>query len=43
MLVRTGRAGGRALALALRTAAGLRSARKTGDPVRVQVDPLDLL
>jgi primosomal protein N' (replication factor Y) len=43
MLVRTGRSGGRALALALRTAAGLRSARKAGDPVRVQVDPLDLL
>ncbi|GAA3241995.1 hypothetical protein GCM10010532_083290 [Dactylosporangium siamense] len=43
MLVRTGRAGGRALALALRTAAGLRSARKAGDPVRVQVDPLDLV
>ncbi|MDG6102896.1 primosomal protein N' [Dactylosporangium aurantiacum] len=43
MLVRTGRATGRALALALRTAAGLRSARKATDPVRIQVDPLDLL
>jgi primosomal protein N' (replication factor Y) len=43
MLVRTGRAAGRELALALRSAAGLRSARKAADPVRVQVDPLDLL
>ncbi|MGI5182148.1 primosomal protein N' [Dactylosporangium sp. CA-152071] len=43
MLVRTGRSGGRALTLALRSAAGLRSARKATDPVRVQVDPLDLL
>ncbi|MEV4515971.1 primosomal protein N' [Dactylosporangium sp. NPDC049525] len=43
MLVRTGRAGGRALAVALRTAAGLRSARKAGDTVRIQVDPLDLV
>ncbi len=43
MLVRTGRAGGRALALALRPAAGLRSARKAGDTVRIQVDPLDLV
>ncbi|MEV0133835.1 primosomal protein N' [Dactylosporangium sp. NPDC050688] len=43
MLVRTGRAAGVALALALRTAAGLRSARKATDTVRIQVDPLDLL
>ncbi|MET7418302.1 primosomal protein N' [Dactylosporangium sp. NPDC005555] len=43
MLVRTGRSAGRALALALRSAAGLRSARRAADPVRVQVDPLDLL
>jgi primosomal protein N' (replication factor Y) (superfamily II helicase) len=42
-LVRTDRAGGRALADALRAAAGVRSARKRPESVRVQVDPLELL
>ena len=42
-LVRTGRAGGRALAESLRAASGLRSARKRPDSVRVQIDPLELL
>ncbi|GAA5198820.1 primosomal protein N' [Rugosimonospora acidiphila] len=43
MLLRTTRSGGAALASALREAAGVRSARKAPDPVRVQVDPLELL
>ncbi|WP_433090245.1 primosomal protein N' [Dactylosporangium sp. CA-052675] len=43
MLVRTARSAGKALALALRAAAGARSVRKAADPVRIQVDPLDLL
>ncbi|WP_444544549.1 primosomal protein N' [Rugosimonospora africana] len=43
MLLRTTRSGGTALAAALREAAGVRSARKAPDPVRLQVDPLQLL
>jgi len=43
MLVRVTRGAGRALADALREASGVRSARKSPDPVRVQVDPLELL
>jgi primosomal protein N' (replication factor Y) len=43
MLVRVPRSGARALATALHDAAGVRSARKARDPVRVQVDPLELL
>jgi primosomal protein N' (replication factor Y) len=43
MLIRVGRGSGRALAAALHAAAGVRSARKAPDPVRVQLDPLDLL
>jgi primosomal protein N' (replication factor Y) len=43
MLVRTSRAAGRALAVALRAAAGVRAAKKAPDAVRVQVDPLELL
>ena len=31
-----------ALAAALHAAAGVRSARKAADPVRIQVDPLNL-
>jgi len=42
MLVRTSRSGGRALALALRAAAGVRSARKSPDTVRIQIDPFQL-
>ncbi|WP_243710391.1 primosome assembly protein PriA, partial [Micromonospora sp. KC213] len=42
MLVRVPRSRGAALAEALRTAAGVRSARKAADPVRLQVDPLSL-
>jgi primosomal protein N' (replication factor Y) len=43
MIVRVPRASGRALAAALHAAAGVRSARKAPDPVRIQLDPLDLL
>jgi primosomal protein N' (replication factor Y) (superfamily II helicase) len=43
MIVRVPRAAGRALAAALHAAAGVRSARKAPDPVRIQLDPLDLL
>ena len=43
MLVRTNRSAGRALAAALRAAAGVRSARKSPDTVRIQIDPLELL
>ncbi|GAA3267635.1 primosomal protein N' [Dactylosporangium vinaceum] len=43
MLVRTTRSAGKALALALKAAAGARSVRKAADPVKIQVDPLDLL
>ncbi|NYF58454.1 primosomal protein N' [Micromonospora purpureochromogenes] len=42
MLVRVPRARAAALAEALHTAAGVRSARKAADPVRLQVDPLSL-
>lgn len=41
-LVRVPRAQGPALALALRQAAAVRSARKAADPVRIQIDPHDL-
>jgi primosomal protein N' (replication factor Y) len=41
-LVRAPRAQGPALAIALRAAAGVRSARKAPDPVRIQIDPHDL-
>jgi primosomal protein N' (replication factor Y) len=43
LIVRVPRASGRALAAALHAAAGVRSARKAPDPVRIQLDPLDLL
>ncbi|QSB17278.1 primosomal protein N' [Natronosporangium hydrolyticum] len=43
MLVRASRANGEAMAAALHAAAGVRSARKALDPVRIQVDPLELL
>jgi primosomal protein N' (replication factor Y) (superfamily II helicase) len=43
ILVRTSRANGRALAAALRAAAGVRSAKKAPDPVRIQIDPLEVL
>lgn len=43
MLLRVARGAGPALAAALHAAAGVRSARKAPDPVRIQVDPLDLL
>ncbi|WP_281356912.1 primosomal protein N' [Fodinicola acaciae] len=42
-LVRVRRGQGPALADALRQAAGVRSARKAPDPVRVQIDPTELL
>ena len=41
-LVKVPRAQGPALATALRLAAGVRSARKSPDPVRIQIDPHDL-
>jgi primosomal protein N' (replication factor Y) len=43
MLVRVPRSAGRALAAALHAAAGVRSAKKARDPVRIQIDPLELL
>ena len=43
LLLRVPRAQGPALATALRAATAVRSARKDADPVRVQVDPLELL
>lgn len=43
MLVRVPRSAGSALATALHAAAGVRSARKAAEPVRIQVDPLHLL
>jgi primosomal protein N' (replication factor Y) (superfamily II helicase) len=43
VLVRVSRAGGAALAGALKAAAGVRSARKATDPVKIQVDPPELL
>ncbi|MGH3739681.1 MAG: primosome assembly protein PriA, partial [Micromonosporaceae bacterium] len=42
-LVRVRRTAGPELAAALHAAAALRSARKASEPVRVQIDPLDLL
>jgi primosomal protein N' (replication factor Y) len=42
MLVRVTRSAASALAAALHEAAGVRSARKAPDPVRIQVDPLEL-
>jgi primosomal protein N' (replication factor Y) len=42
MLVRVSRTHAPALAAALHAAAGVRSARKAPDPVRIRVDPLDL-
>jgi primosomal protein N' (replication factor Y) len=42
-LVRTSRAEGRALAEALAAAVRVRTARKDPDPVRVRMDPLELL
>ena len=41
-LVRVPRSHGNALAAALRAAQGVRSARKSGGPARVRVDPLQL-
>ncbi len=43
MLIRVPRTSGRALAAALHAAAGVRSARKAREPVRVQIDPLEFL
>ncbi|HWB35737.1 MAG TPA: primosome assembly protein PriA, partial [Rugosimonospora sp.] len=43
LLLRTVRRAGPALAEALRAAAGVRSARKRPDPVRIQLDPRELL
>ncbi|MFY1632526.1 primosomal protein N' [Solwaraspora sp. WMMB335] len=43
MLIRVRRARAAELAQRLRAAAGTRSVRKTGQPVRIQIDPLDLL
>jgi primosomal protein N' (replication factor Y) len=43
MLIRVPRSDGRALAAALHAAAGVRSARKEAHPVRVEVDPAELL
>ncbi|HVQ95470.1 MAG TPA: primosomal protein N' [Mycobacteriales bacterium] len=43
LLVRTPRLDGPALARALHDAAAVRSARKSPEPVRVQLDPLELL
>jgi primosomal protein N' (replication factor Y) (superfamily II helicase) len=42
-LVRVPRTAGAALAKALQEAQGIRSARKAPEPVRVQIDPLELL
>ncbi len=42
MLVRTPRSDGGSLAVALAAGQALRSARKAADPVRVELDPLDL-
>ncbi|MDW5326137.1 primosome assembly protein PriA [Plantactinospora sp. KLBMP9567] len=42
MLVRVPRSGAAALAAALHQAAALRTARKAGQPVRIQVDPQDI-
>lgn len=42
-LVRVPRAAGVALAHALKAAQGVRSARRASDPVRIQIDPLELI
>ncbi|MGW3770628.1 primosomal protein N' [Actinomadura verrucosospora] len=42
-LIRVPRAGGNALARALKEAQGVRSARKATETVRVQIDPLELI
>jgi primosomal protein N' (replication factor Y) (superfamily II helicase) len=42
LLLRVPRADGAALATALHAAAGVRSARKSPDPVRIQLDPAEL-
>ncbi|TDD30934.1 primosomal protein N' [Actinomadura sp. KC06] len=42
-LIRVPRAAGHALARALKEAQGVRSARKTAETVRVQIDPLELI
>jgi primosomal protein N' (replication factor Y) len=42
-LVRSSRAEGRALAAALTTAQHARTARKEPDPIRVRLDPLELI
>lgn len=42
-LIRVPRAAGQALARALKEAQGVRSARKTTETVRVQIDPLELI
>jgi primosomal protein N' (replication factor Y) (superfamily II helicase) len=42
LLVRVPRREGTALAEQLRQAAGVRSARKSPDPVRIEFDPLEI-
>ena len=42
VLVRVPRSAGRELAAAIHAAAGVRSARKARDPVRIQFDPDEL-
>jgi primosomal protein N' (replication factor Y) len=42
-LVRVPRGSSRALSAALHAALGVRSAKKAPDPVRVEIDPLELL
>jgi len=42
LLLRVPRGDGSALARALHDAAAVRSARKAPDPVRIQLDPLEL-
>ncbi|PSL03628.1 replication restart DNA helicase PriA [Haloactinopolyspora alba] len=42
VVIRVPRGSGTALAAALRAAAGVRSARRSGGPVRVRIDPVDL-
>jgi primosomal protein N' (replication factor Y) len=42
VLLRVARSAGPALAAALHAAAGVRSARKATDPVRIRIDPLEL-
>jgi primosomal protein N' (replication factor Y) len=42
VLIRVARASGAALATALKTAAASRSARKSAEPVRIVLDPVEL-